>query len=91
MSMLRIVGSGIGCAVFAALGAFVGSEIASATYRQSSDAPVLGAIAGGATGAFFVGLLAGTGDRKRLPGAGVSGGLSGAAGVSSGLHNPRFP
>ena len=63
MSALRIVGSGLSCAVFAGLGAFVGSEIGEAKI-PSSDGKVLGAIAGGAVGALLLGALTSAGSAK---------------------------
>ena len=73
MSILRVIGSGIGCAVFAGLGAFVGSELGDKKGGGSKDAAVGGAILGSAVGALLVGALAGTGsdsseaaEQKRL-------------------------
>lgn len=67
MSALRAIGSGLGCAVFAGLGAFVGSEIVEKKYAGSRDAAVGGAVLGSAVGALLVGALAGGGERCNNP------------------------
>jgi hypothetical protein len=82
MSALRAVGSGLGCALFAGLGALVGSEIGEQKSGGSLDSVVGGAMVGSAIGALLIGALAGSGDREKHS----SGVLSGA-----GRTNPRFP
>jgi hypothetical protein len=64
MSALRTVGAGVGCAVFAGLGAFIGSEIVEKKYAGSRDAAVGGAVLGSAVGALLIGALAGSGGER---------------------------
>jgi hypothetical protein len=90
MSALRAIGSGIGCAVFAGLGAFVGSEIGAMKSHGNANSTVGGAILGAAGGALLVGAL--TGATSNKPVINVSG--SGLAGLLSGVprcRNPRWP
>ena len=65
MSALRTVGSGMGCALFAGLGALIGSEIAvdrdDDWANSNIDSAVGGAIVGSAIGALLIGALAGAG------------------------------
>lgn len=61
MSTLRAVGGGLGCALFAGLGAFVGSEIVDAKGDASRNSAVGGAILGSAVGALLIGALTGAG------------------------------
>ena len=71
MSALRVIGSGIGCATFAAAGAFIGSELADMHSGDplrgaSHDSVVLGAIVGSAVGALLIGALSGAGCEKPM-------------------------
>jgi hypothetical protein len=59
MNALRAVGGGIGCAVFAGMGAFVGSELGEKRGGGTLDSAVGGAIVGSAVGALLVGALVG--------------------------------
>jgi hypothetical protein len=85
MSALRIIGSGLGCATFAALGAFVGSEVGRKV-NLGPDGLVGSAVAGSALGALLTGVLAGAGSEHDCQNR-----ASGLAGAGPDKRTLRFP
>lgn len=59
MGALRTVASGLGCALFAGIGAFVGAEVG-----ERKGGAVGGAILGSAAGALLTGMIVGSGNER---------------------------